>query len=55
MLRYRIRIKNRLLQAMYRPRAKRILPTDALRALDEIDKRIDEKITPLLSELFDFG
>ena len=49
---YRIRIKNRLLQAMYRPRVTSIIPSYTWLALDEIDKRIEEKITPLLAELF---
>ena len=49
---YRIRIKGRLLQAMYRPKIKTFLPSKAFSALDELDKRIEEKITPLLDELF---
>jgi len=50
---YRVRIKNRLLQAMYRPRVRSIIPTTAWQVLDEIDKGIEDKITPLLSELFE--
>ena len=54
MYQYRIRIRNRVLQKLYRPRKgrRRFLTAQALCALDEIDRRIEEKITPLLSELF---
>jgi len=50
-----IRVKNRLLQAMYRPKAskKTILPAKTLHILDEIERKIEEKITPLLAELFE--
>jgi len=52
---YRIRIRNRLLQLFYRPRVgrTRLLSASAREALDAIDRRIEETITPLLSELFD--
>jgi len=48
------RLKNRILQAMYRPKVSRsrLLSGDALSFIDELDRRIEEKITPLLSELF---
>jgi len=47
------RIQHRILQALYRPKASRnhFLSSDVLSFLDEIDKEIDEKITPLLAEL----
>jgi len=50
----RKRIQNRILQAMYRPKVSRsrLLSGEALSFIDELDKRIEEKITPLLSELF---
>ena len=52
---YRIRIRNRLLQKLYKPRkspSKFFASEKAIKALDEIDKSISEKITPLLSDLF---
>jgi len=55
MYRYHIRIRNRILQKLYRPRRKQsfsFISDQALSALDEIDRRIEEQITPLLSELF---
>jgi len=55
MYQYRIRIKNKILQKLYRPRRGKtpFLTTQAIEALDEIDRRIEEKITPLLSALFE--
>ncbi|MCL2406123.1 MAG: hypothetical protein FWC92_11350 [Defluviitaleaceae bacterium] len=55
MYQYRIRIQNRILQKLYKPRRgkSRFITTQALSALEEIDRHIQEKITPLLSELFD--
>ena len=54
MYQYRIRIRNRILQKLYRPRRSRgrFLTARTLAALDEIDRRIEEEITPLLSGLF---
>ena len=54
MYKYRIRLRNRLLQRFYRPRKGqgKFLPFSVLEAFDEIDKRIEEDITPLLTELF---
>jgi len=49
---YQVRIRGRLLQALYRPKVRRYLPVKILQALDEIDKGIEEKVTPLLSDLF---
>ena len=49
----RVRIKNRILQAMYRPRVKSFVPINVMRALDDIDKGIEEKITPFLAEFFE--
>jgi hypothetical protein len=39
---------------MYKPAAKRsrFINAEALSFLDEIDKKIEDRITPLLSELF---
>ncbi|MCL2571905.1 MAG: hypothetical protein FWE11_05835 [Defluviitaleaceae bacterium] len=55
MYQYRIRIKNKILQKLYRPRRTKIpfFTIQAMEALEEIDRRIEEKITPLLSELFE--
>jgi len=54
MYQYRIRIKNRLLQKLYRPRRRstRFLTADALQALEEIDRRIEEAVTPFLDDFF---
>jgi len=55
MYRYHIRIRNRILQKLYRPRRWQgisFVSAQAISALDEIDRRIEEQITPLLSELF---
>jgi len=54
MYQYRIRIRNRILQKFYKPkRAKsRFISSQAIAALEELDRRIEEEITPLLSELF---
>ena len=49
---YQVRIKGRLLQALYRPKVRRYLPTRVLQVFEEIDNSIEEKITPLLSDLF---
>jgi hypothetical protein len=51
---YRIRIRNRLLQLLYRPKAarSRYISAEALSLFDEWDKKIEEKITPLLASLF---
>ena len=50
----RYRLRNRILQMMYRPRRgkSRFFSKDVVDALYEIDRRIEEDITPLLSELF---
>jgi len=56
MIRYRIRIRNRLLQHLYRPRAgskSRFLSAETLAAFDELDKAVEKKITPLLADFFD--
>jgi len=54
MYQYRIRIRNKLLQKFYKPKRSksRLITTQAMSVLDEIDRHIEEKITPLLSELF---
>lgn len=48
------RIKNRILQALYRPKSAQynFLPPEALTFIGELDRRIDEEITPLLNEIF---
>jgi len=48
------RIKNRILQALYRPKAAQynFFPAEMLSFIDELDIRIEEKITPLLEDLF---
>ncbi|MCL2189565.1 MAG: hypothetical protein FWC16_10780 [Defluviitaleaceae bacterium] len=52
---YRIRLRNRLLQMMYRPKIRRarFISAEAYSFLDELDKRIEEKVTPLLRDLFE--
>ena len=54
MYQHRIRIRNRILQKLYRPRRgrRRFITAQAISALEEIDRRIEEEITPLLSGLF---
>jgi len=54
MYNYRIRIRNRILQKLYKPRRtrSRFITTQAISALEEIERRIEEQITPLLSDLF---
>jgi hypothetical protein len=50
------RIRSRLLQILYRPPGKakpRWFTPGLLASMDRIDKAIDEKITPLLSGLWD--
>jgi len=55
MYQFRIRIRNRILQKLYKPRRgkSRFIPAQAMEALEEIDRRIEETITPLLSDLFE--
>jgi len=50
----RKRIQNRILQAMYRPRISygSFFSDNALTFLDELENTLEEKITPLLSDLF---
>ncbi|MCL2204676.1 MAG: hypothetical protein FWB88_12140 [Defluviitaleaceae bacterium] len=52
---YRIRLRNRLLQMLYKPRKgeSRYVSTEARSFLDDLDKKINEKITPLLASLFE--
>ncbi|MCL2603759.1 MAG: hypothetical protein FWD90_04710 [Defluviitaleaceae bacterium] len=54
MLRYKIRIRNRLLQFLYKPvKSKpRFISAECLSFLDDLDKRVEEKVTPLLESLF---
>jgi len=47
------RFKNRLLQAMYRPRmgnGSRLFKDDVMAFFDEIDNKIEEKIAPFYDE-----
>ena len=54
MLYNRKRIKHRILQAMYRPKVphRRFMSGNALAFLDDLENALEEKITPLLSDLF---
>lgn len=54
MYNYRIRIRNRLLQAFYRPKGAKsqMFSRQTLSVLDEIDKKIEETITPIFKDLF---
>jgi len=51
-------MQNRILQAMYRPKISRnrlglsLISGNALSFLDELENTLEEKITPLLSDLF---
>ena len=47
-----IRLKNRLLQAMYRPKTSSVLPARTLDWVRELDQVIEEKVTPLLGDIF---
>jgi len=55
MYKYRTRFRNKILQKFYKPRRSKnsFITSQALSALDEIDRHIEEKITPLLAELFE--
>jgi len=55
MHKYRKRIRNKLLQMFYKPRRGKssLFTAQAMSALDEIDRHIEEKITPLLTEIFE--
>jgi len=48
------RLRNRILQALYRPRTAQynFLSPDAMSFMDELDRRIEEKLTPMFEELF---
>ena len=49
-----VRFRNRLRQMVYRPRVRsRFLPERAFNAFNEMERKIEETITPLFSELFD--
>ena len=52
-----IRLRNKILQALYRPRSTsskvNVFSAQSLSLFDELDKAIEEKITPLLSEFFE--
>ena len=55
MLRSHKRLRNRLLQFFYKPnkRKSRFVSDSAWEFLDELDKKVEEKITPFLASLFD--
>ncbi|MCL2223347.1 MAG: hypothetical protein FWB96_00085 [Defluviitaleaceae bacterium] len=52
-----VRFRNKILQLLYKPQTANNglfqLPEKTLSAFDEIENSIEEKITPLLSELFE--
>jgi len=51
---YKIRLKNRLLQLLYKPQPpKAPANQETLTFLDELEQQLEEKITPLLKELFE--
>ena len=54
MLTNRIRLRNRLLQFFYKPRKSkpRFVSADALSFLEELEEQLEEKIAPLLADLF---
>jgi len=54
MYQYRIRIRNRLRQLIYKPKKGKytFLPMHVSEALDAIDKEIEDTISPLLEEFF---
>ena|GEM_PF-635472 len=51
------RLRNKILQIFYRPGGSQggifAFPEKTLSVFDELDARIEEKITPLLSDLFE--
>ena len=49
------RLRNRVAQWLYKPIVPRpsYLSEEALSFLDELDKAVEDKITPLLEDLFD--
>jgi hypothetical protein len=47
-----VRLRNLILQMLYRPAPIKILSPKTLASLDAIDKAIEERISPLLSELW---
>ena len=51
----RIRLRNRVLQAFYKPRKRKshFISEDAYDFLEELETRIEEHVTPLLASLFD--
>jgi len=49
-----VRLRNRVAQWLYKPVLPKpnYLSEDAVSFLDELDKAVEEKITPLLADLF---
>ncbi|MCL1862700.1 MAG: hypothetical protein FWF78_03940 [Defluviitaleaceae bacterium] len=50
-----VRLRNKILQVLYRPRIVKssVFSSQSLSIFDELDKAIEEKITPIFSELFE--
>jgi len=46
------RLQNKVLQILYKPKQKSLVPKKTLKFFEELDDAIDKKITPLLAELF---
>jgi len=51
---YRIRLRNKLRQLIYKPKGgkSKLMPPEISEALDNIDKEIEKTITPLLADFF---
>jgi hypothetical protein len=54
MLAYKLRLRNRLRQLFYKPVIKkpRFISAAAVSFFDELDKTLEEKLTPLFDDLF---
>jgi len=50
----RKRLQNRILQALYRPKMRRydFISQGAVSFLDELENVLEEKVSPLLSDIF---
>jgi hypothetical protein len=46
------RFRNRILQLFYRPVRPRLFSPQAMASLDDLEKAIEKKITPLLKDLW---
>ncbi|MCL2455947.1 MAG: hypothetical protein FWD19_00185 [Defluviitaleaceae bacterium] len=50
-----IRLRNRILQAFYRPPSRKkifLFPAQTVSVFDELEEKIEKNITPLLAEFF---